>query len=192
MQQSRFDEAVAAGEQALKIAPANNEAHRVLGLIYAALSENRRPNASRAPGGRPDENVAKGIQHLEQALDRVVGEPDATTRATLGRLYVRAGSYDKAISLLTELVNQEPGWQEGPQLLVEAYASAGRNADAIQWLEQAVEADPRLYATLADFFERDRRGKDAARAVAEGGKGAPAHPRPERRGAAAPLQRGGT
>src|SRR5213592_3221483 len=81
MQQNRFDEA---------IATANNEAHRVLGLIYAALSENRRPNASRAPGGRPDENVAKGIQHLEQALDHLVGEPDATARATLGRLYVRA------------------------------------------------------------------------------------------------------
>src|ERR1700730_12010631 len=80
MQQNRFDEAVATGEQALKIAPANNEAHRVLGLIYAALSENRRPNASRAPGGRPDETLVKGIQHLEQALDRLVGEPDATAR----------------------------------------------------------------------------------------------------------------
>ena len=191
MQQNRFDEAVATGEQALKIAPANNEAHRVLGLIYAALSENRRPNASRAPGGRPDENVAKGIQHLEQALDRLVGEPDATARATLGRLYVRAGSYDKAISLLTELVNQEPGWQEGPQLLVEAYASAGRNADAIQWLEQAVEADPRLYATLADFFERDRRWKDAAGAFAEAVKAAPRNPDLKRRYAAALLNGGG-
>src|SRR5439155_2744967 len=191
MQQNRFDEAVATGEQALKIAPANNEAHRVLGLIYAALSENRRPNASRAPGGRPDENVAKGIQHLEQALDHLVGEPDATARATLGRLYVRAGSYDKAISLLTELVNQEPGWEEGPQLLVEAYASAGRNADAIQWLEQAVEADPRLYATLADFFERDRRWKDAAGAFAEAVKAAPRNPDLKRRYAAALLNGGG-
>jgi tetratricopeptide (TPR) repeat protein len=191
MQQNRFDEAVAAAEQALKIAPANSEAHRVLGLIYAALAENRRPNASRAPGTRPDENIAKGIQHLEQALDRVVGEPDATARATLGRLYVRAGSYDKAISLLTELVNQEPGWQEGPQLLVEAYASAGRNADAIKWLEQAVEADPRLYATLAGFFERDRRWKDAAGAFAEAVKATPRNPELKRQYAAALLNAGG-
>jgi len=191
LQQNRFDEAVAAAEQALKIAPANNEAHRILGLIYAALSENRRPNASRTPGARPEENMVKAIQHLEQALDRLVGEPDATARATLARLYVRSGSYDKAISLLIDLVNQEPGWQEGPQLLVEAYASAGRNADAIQWLEQAVEGDPRLYATLADFFERDRRWKDAASAFAEAVKASPRNPELKRRYASALLNGGG-
>jgi tetratricopeptide (TPR) repeat protein len=135
--------------------------------------------------------MVKAIQHLEQALDRLVGEPDATARATLARLYVRAGSYDKAIPLLIDLVNQEPGWQEGPQLLVEAYASAGCNADAIQWLEQAVEGDPRLYATLADFFERDRRWKDAAGAFAEAVKASPRNPELKRRYASALLNGGG-
>jgi predicted Zn-dependent protease len=135
--------------------------------------------------------MVKAIQHLEQALDHLVGEPDATARATLARLYVRSGSYDKAISLLIDLVNQEPGWQEGPQLLVEAYASAGRNADAIQWLEQAVEGDPRLYATLADFFERDRRWKDAAGAFAEAVKASPRNPELKRRYASALLNGGG-
>ena len=33
MRQSRLDEALAAGEQALKVAPSNREAHRVLGIV---------------------------------------------------------------------------------------------------------------------------------------------------------------
>ncbi len=164
MQQNRADEAIATAEQALRIAPANRDAHRVLGLVYAALSEPRRSNAPRPPagGGRPDDNVAKAIEHLEQAIDRPIGDPDSTVRATLARLYVRASSYDKAIALLTDLVAQEPGWQDGPQLLVDAYAGAGRNADAVRWLEQAAASSPRLYPMLADLYERDRRWKDAA------------------------------
>ena len=164
MQQNRAEDAIATAEQALKVAPANRDAHRVLGLVYAALSEPRRPNAPRPPAGgdRPEDIVAKAIPHLEQAIDRPIGDPDSTVRATLARLYVRANSYDKAIALLTDLVTQEPGWQDGPQLLVEAYTGAGRNADAVRWLEQAAPSSPRLYSMLADLYERERRWKDAA------------------------------
>lgn len=193
MQQNRADEAIATAEQALKIAPANREAHRVLGLVYAALSEPRRPNAARPPAGadRPQDNVAKGIQHLEQAIDRPIGDPDPTVRATLARLYVRASSYDKAIALLTELVNQEPGWQDGPQLLVEAYSGAGRNGDAIRWLEQAAASSPRLYSMLADFYERERRWKDAADAYARALKNSPRNSELKTRYATALLNGGG-
>src|SRR5262245_16712058 len=44
MRQSRLEEAMAAGEQALMIAPANREAHRVLGIVYATLVESGRRN----------------------------------------------------------------------------------------------------------------------------------------------------
>ncbi len=84
MQQNRADEAIATAEQALKVAPANSEAHRVLGLVYAALSESQRPNAPRPPTGgadRPEDNVAKAIQHLEQAIDRPIGDPDRSAPA---------------------------------------------------------------------------------------------------------------
>ena len=63
-----------------------------------------------------------------RALDGAVAEADPNVRATLARLYVRSSAYDKAIPLLTDLVNQEPGWQDGPLMLVEAYAGAGRSA----------------------------------------------------------------
>ena len=83
----------------------------------------------------------------------------------LARLYVRSGAYDKAIPLLTDLVKQEPGWQDGPVLLAEAYAGAGRSSDAIAWLEERAPDDPRLLPTLGDFYERERRWADAAGGV---------------------------
>ena len=69
--------------------------------------------------------------------------------------------------MLTDLVNQEPGWQDGPMLLAEAYAGAGRTAEGITWLEGRAGDDPRLLATLADFYERERRWSDAAAAYVE-------------------------
>jgi tetratricopeptide (TPR) repeat protein len=175
MRQSRLDEAIAAGEQALKVAPANREAHRVLGIVYATLVEGGRRQNGRTPqnGGSQADNLAKAIQHLEQAVDRQT-ESDPNVRATLSRLYLAAGAFDKAIPLLVELVSQEPGWSDGPTLLAQAYAGAGRDGDAISWLERAAVDDPELYSTLAGFYERTRRWKEAAGAY---GRAVAAQPR---------------
>jgi tetratricopeptide (TPR) repeat protein len=163
LRQNKAQEAMGAAEQALKIAPANREANRVIGTVYAAMSEAARETSrGRSAANRADENLAKAIQHLELAADKSAGDADPNVRATLARLYVRAGTYDKAIPLLTDLVNQEPGWQDGPSMLAEAYAGAGRSADAITWLEERTAGDPRLLPTLADFYERERRFSDAA------------------------------
>jgi tetratricopeptide (TPR) repeat protein len=164
MRQSRLDEALAAGEQALKIAPANREAHRVLGIVYATLVESGRRNGrNQQNASAVAENLNKAIQHLEQAIDRQV-DSDPNVRATLARLYLAAGSNDKAIPLLADLVSQEPGWSDGPSLLAQAYAAAGRDAEAITWLEHAASDDPDLYATLASFYERSRKWREAAAA----------------------------
>lgn len=168
LRQNKVQEAMAAAESALKIEPSNREANRVLGLIYTALSEGSRGGRGRgaAAGGSAtnDENVAKAITHLERAMTGVVGEVDPNIRATLSRAYVLAGQYDKAIPLLADLVSDQPGWTEGPALLAEAYAAAGRNADAIEWLKAHADEDPRLLPTLADFYERERRWAEAASA----------------------------
>jgi len=162
LRQNKVQEAMTAAEQALKIAPANREANRVLGTVYAALSETTRENGRRN-ANRPDENLTKAIRHFELAIDKSGGgEADPNVRATLARLYVHAAMYDKAIPLLTDLVNQEPGWQDGPMMLAEAYAGAGRAADAIAWLEQRTAEDERMLPALADFYERERRWSDAA------------------------------
>jgi tetratricopeptide (TPR) repeat protein len=162
LHQNKIQEALATAEQALKISPANPEANRVMGIVYAAMLPTGRENKpqSRAADS-DDEKMAKAIRHFELAVAHPAGgEADPTVRAMLARLYIRASAFDKAVALLTTLVDQESGWDDGPALLVEAYAGAGRTAEAIRWLEG--HEDPRLLPTLADFYERERRWKDAA------------------------------
>ena len=158
---NKFQEALTTAEQALKTSPENPEANRVMGIVYAALVETNRETRPRTrTTDDSDENIAKAIRHLELAIAHPQGEPDPTARVMLARLYLRSGTFDKAIGLLTVLVDQEPGWGDVPVLLAEAYAGAGRTADAITWLEG--HDDPRLLPTLADFYERERRWKEAA------------------------------
>jgi tetratricopeptide (TPR) repeat protein len=167
LKQNKVQEAMASADAALKIAPTNREANRVLGTVYAALVESSQAPAGRGRGAdKTDANLAKAIHHFEFALEGAVAESDPNVRATLARLYVSANAYEKAIPLLTDLVNQEPGWQDGPLMLVEAYAGAGRSRDAIAWLEERTPGDPRLLPALADFYERERRWSDAAAAYA--------------------------
>jgi tetratricopeptide (TPR) repeat protein len=164
LRQNRVGESITAGEQALKIAPGNVEAHRVLGMLYAAVSDTETRSANGRPGASTEESAAKAISHLEEALAKTEGEADPSLRATLGRMYVRTSAYDKAIPVLRDLVSRERGWQDGVTLLAEAYAGAGKNAEAITWLEEEVPENPRLYATLGDFYERARRWADSANA----------------------------
>jgi tetratricopeptide (TPR) repeat protein len=192
LKQSKAPEAIAAAETAIKIAPANREANRVLGTIYAALSESTPEAAARgrrAP--QADANLTKSIHYFEVALEGAVAESDPNVRATLARLYVRSGAFEKAIPLLTDLVNQEPGWQDGPLMLVEAYAGAGRSRDAIAWLEERTAGDPRLLPALADFYEREHRWSDAAAAYARALQRAPRDAALTTRYASALLSAGG-
>src|SRR5258706_7830911 len=163
LRQSKVQEAMAAAEQALKVGPTNREANRVLGIVYAALSEGGRASSARSPASdkASADNLAKAIRHLEAALERPISQGDPNVRATLARVYVTAGQYEKAIPVLTDLVSQEPGWQDGPAMLAEAFAGAGRNADAITWFEEHAADDPRLLPSLGDFYERERRWSDA-------------------------------
>jgi tetratricopeptide (TPR) repeat protein len=162
LQQNKIQEAMTTAEQALKIDPANREGNRVLGIVYAAMSDGGNDTRSRQNAGKGAEYVTKAIAYLERAIDKPVGDPDPNVRATLARLYLRRGDFDKAVKLLGDLVNEEPGWQDGPMLLAEAYAGAGRTSDAITWLEERSKDDPRMLPALADFYERERRWSDAA------------------------------
>jgi predicted Zn-dependent protease len=158
LRQNKIEEAMSSAQGALKIAPANSEANRVLGIVYAALAE-----SSGGRSAKNDDNLAKAIQHLELAVAHPAGGiVDPNVRATLARAYINNGAFDKAIPLLSDLVKEEPGWGDGPMLLAEAYAGAGRTKDAIAWLEE--QNDPRLMGALGDFYEREQRWSDAANA----------------------------
>src|SRR5262249_17806307 len=145
----KIQDAMTTAEQALKISPENREANRVIGVIYAALAESGRgPGRGRSSSTPPnEENLTKAERHLELAIAGQGGEADPNVRATLARVYMAGAQYDKAIPVLTALVNEQPGWQDGPVLLAEAYSSAGRSKDAIAWLEEHTAGDPRLLPT---------------------------------------------
>ena len=165
LRQNRVADALTSAEAALVVQPANTEAHRVLGTIYAALGDDNRGGRSR-PQNVADDNARKAVDHLEKALVGVVGEPDPNVRAALARVYVRTSAFDKAIPILRDLVTRERGWQDGVTLLAEAYVGAGKNGEAIAWLEDAAPDNPRLYGTLGDFYDREKRWRDSAAAYA--------------------------
>jgi tetratricopeptide (TPR) repeat protein len=168
LQQNKIQEAMMAAEQSLKIAPDNREGNRVIGIVFAAMSDTgNEPRSRNSAPDKSEEYAAQAIEHLEKSIEKPIGDPDPNVRATLSRLYLKTGAYDKALKTLTDLVNQEPGWQDGPMLLAEAYAGAGRTADGITWLESRASDDPRLLPTLADFYERERRWSDAAATYAK-------------------------
>ncbi len=172
MRESRPTEAMQAAEQALKISPVNRDAHRILGTLYATLAGGL-PDQPKPSRSAQQESIAKAVEHLEQSFDPPMSAADANLRAMLARLYVATDAFDKAIPVLADLVKQEPGWQDGPSLLAEAYASAGRAAEGITWLEEAAPDNPQLYGTLGDFYGRNRRWSDAAMAYEQALKNSP-------------------
>jgi tetratricopeptide (TPR) repeat protein len=191
LRQDKVQEAMTTAEQALKIAPANREGNRVLGIVYAALSEGGQGSGRSRSTAPSTENMTKAVHHLELAIDGAVSESDPNVRAALARLYVASGEFNKAITLLGNLINDQPGWQDGPLLLAEAYAGAGRTKDAIAWLEERAADDPRLLPTLGDFYERDHRWKDAADVFGRAAEAAPRSTELRSRYASALLNAGG-
>jgi tetratricopeptide (TPR) repeat protein len=161
LRENRANDARSAAEQAIKIDPNNRDGHRVLGTLFASIASDNQGRGGRAA---QTENLNNAILHLEKAIAPPIVSPDANVRAMLARLYIATENNDKAIALLTELVKQEPGWQDGPTLLVQAYASAGRSAEAIKWLEEAAGENPALFGTLAELYGRQRRWSDAVTA----------------------------
>jgi tetratricopeptide (TPR) repeat protein len=153
--QNKVDECIAAGEQALKVNPDSVSAHRILGLVFASLSQSR----GRARAGR--NYAAEAIQHLErvQAASRA---PDTSILVSLGRLYIQAGTFDKAIPPLRQLVEDEPQYSVGVAMLAQAYSAAGRTAEATELLERLAKDDPDYLTMLAQQHERANEWDKAA------------------------------
>jgi tetratricopeptide (TPR) repeat protein len=190
--QDRPKDALDWGDAALKLESNNREAHRVLGLIDAALAE--RPNTARRLGLADVDAAtlrARAVEHLERA-DRD-GIVDPSLHLTLGRAYVRQGSYAKAVLILRRTLDEDMGPSEASLLLAEAYAATGQTADARRTLERALTDEPdflRARLQLAELDEREGRFADAADEYGRALAGNPGHPDLTRRQAAALLRAG--
>ena len=162
--QNNAVDALNAADEALKLDPANREANRTLGSIYAALSEQKRPIR---PGDDPSTYVTRAIAALEKSQG--AARADVGVEFALGRLYARIGQHEKAIASLERVFEAQPEYSEGGMLLAASQEDAGRLEDATKTIEGTIQNNPtffRAYPKLIDLYEQQRRWKEAAGAYA--------------------------
>ncbi len=153
---NHVDEALAEADAALKLDPANRSAHRLYGLIDAALADH-------APPAQSATLTSQAISHLEQARALLPG--DLSVQLTLGRLYVDTKEYAKSIAIVNDFLLAEPGYSDALLLLAEAYDATNQTVLAVGALEQLVKAEPQMVAArsrLAELDEVAGRWTDAA------------------------------
>ena len=138
-------------EAALKQDPANREANRILGSVYAALAEQRQ---SSSPATIPRSTCRERLRALERA--RQDGGADLGLELTLGRLYLQTKAFDKAIPLLRRVSQQQPGYAEVAVLLATAEERAGRTADALATLRRVLDENPKSLRGLGAAGRAER------------------------------------
>src|SRR6186997_3257284 len=130
---ARHLEASGDAKEAQQLEDDNSEAHRVLGMLYAARSEDTgRGQAAQTAAAAL---VKQGIAHLERVTENPAGLTDLNLQYTLGRLYTRDGQVDKAIQALTRVVNENPLSVQGRLALAQAYVAARDMGNAIEALQ---------------------------------------------------------
>lgn len=122
----RYADAVAPLEKLVREAPEVFEVQELLGLVYAAQSQD-----------------AKANEHLAKAVRL---KPDsAPARSNLAASYARLGKMELAEEQFTKAVELEPNTYDTNHNLGAAYAHNGKVAKAIAYLEKAHGLNPTSY-----------------------------------------------
>lgn len=122
----KYSEAAAQLEQLVRRAPESFEVHELLGLVYAAQSQNEKAN-----------------QHLEKAVR--LQPKSATARTNLGTNLVRLGKFDLAEQQFQKAVALDPRDFEANHNLAEFYVRSNKLSEAMPFLERAQRIDPSSY-----------------------------------------------
>ena len=160
LRRSQPEEAEAAAKSALAIDGASLEAHRVLGLVYAGYADGNSQTTA-ASRQQVAQYLKDAITHLEQASASTLAS-DLVMNFTLGRLYMRAGTPDKAVAALTRVVTQNPGSVQARLLLAQAQAVTKDLPAAIATLDVIVDEEPRVAAALGQYQEQAGLPREAA------------------------------
>ena len=119
----RFAEAAALLDAVLPYATNSYEVHELLGMVYAALSEN-----------------AKAVEHLKTAVQL---KPDsAEARTNLAASLLHAGKAALAGEQFRKALELEPHSYDANHNLGEYYIQSGKLADARPLLEEAQRVSP--------------------------------------------------
>ena len=102
---------------------------------------------------------------------------DLSLQIAYGRLLLRAGEGDEAVTVLEAVASQAPYLAEPYVLLAEARTARGQMVEAAEALAQAAEINPRYYVSLGDLYEKLGRWAAAAGAYGQAvRRRAPAEP----------------
>ena len=168
----RYAEAVPPLEKLVRALPDNFEVHELLGLVYAAESEDAKANDHLAKAVRIKPNDAAARSNLAASYARLGKmdlaeeqfgkaaelEPDNfDANHNLGEAYVRTGKVAKAIPYLEKAQRIAPASYDNGYDLSMAYFTAGRLADARSSVEQLlkVKDTAELHNLLAQIEEKD-------------------------------------
>jgi tetratricopeptide (TPR) repeat protein len=162
--QNNAVDAVRVAEDALKRDPANGEANRILGTVYASLAEQRVPL-------RRGDDLSTYPARAIAALERAKGDgSDLGLNLLLGRLYLQSGAFDKAIPLLAIVVEARPEMVDAAILLSNAQEGAGQADQAIETIKEVLVENPesfRAQLRLAELYEGAEHWTEAADAYAK-------------------------
>jgi Tfp pilus assembly protein PilF len=121
-----YGEAVAPLERLVKEVPESFDVHELLGLVYAAQSEDLKAN----------EHLAKAVRL----------KPDsAAARSNLAASYAKLGKLDQAQEQFSKAVELEPNTFDTNHNLGEMYVRRGMVAKAVPYLEKAQRIDAASY-----------------------------------------------
>jgi tetratricopeptide (TPR) repeat protein len=166
--QNQGPQAREAADRALKIDADNLEAHRILALVYSAWSE----GAGQPPAGETVEGSRKkAIEHFRAIRSTPTMATDLSLQIAYGRLLLRAGEGDEAVTVLEAVSTQAPYLAEPYVLLAEARTAKGQMVEAAEALAQAAEINPRYYVSLGDLYEKLGRWAAAAGAYGQAVEG---------------------
>ena len=158
LRRSQPEEAEGAAKASLAIDSNNPEAHRVLGLVYAGYADG---GTQRDPNPQAAQFLKDAIMHLELASASPLAN-DLVLNFTLGRLYLRAGTPEKAVQSLTRVIAQNPGSVQARLLLAQAHAASKDLPAAISTLDAIVDEEPRVAAALGQYQEQAGLLREAA------------------------------
>lgn len=122
----RYADAIPPLEKLVRLAPDTFEVQELLGLVYAAQSQD-----------------AKGNEHLAKAVR--IKPNDAAARSNLAASYAKLGKMDLAVEQFSKAVELAPDNYDSNHNLGEAFVRTGNIAKAIPYLEKAQHITPASY-----------------------------------------------
>lgn len=127
-----FSEALDAARTAFELAPRNQEARK----IYASIA------------------IRAGERSLADELLAPISEGGILTDRILLNAYVAAGDFTRVAEIWERRVELEPSNAQAHISLAAAYSELGRNAEAIEHLERAIELNPEIESQARQFIRQ--------------------------------------